>query len=222
MEQPCYKCGQVINEGRVFCLHCGAPQIRVVVAEAAASPAAVGSAPDEAKLPSSESVPILALPISWSMAVKSCGLAALVASVLMFLGLYPIVAMPSAGFLAVVFYRHGQENLAIRPGAGLRLGAFGGLLYFGLIALFTALAAMLPGARAKLHEMVLDSVQKFAASHPDNLQVRDMVAQLNTPEGFVLWLIACGVALLIASIVLGGVGGMLGGAIFGRRGRDRE
>ena len=43
MEQPCYKCRQLVEEGRPFCPHCGAPQIRVLVAEPVA---AVGTGPE--------------------------------------------------------------------------------------------------------------------------------------------------------------------------------
>ena len=41
MEQPCYKCGQTVEEGIPFCPHCSAPQIRVVVAEPAPPPLAI-------------------------------------------------------------------------------------------------------------------------------------------------------------------------------------
>ncbi|HVN19479.1 MAG TPA: hypothetical protein VMU05_11915 [Dongiaceae bacterium] len=193
----------------------------MLVAEPAAVPSGSpvpGAAPHESIAPT-QTLPILAFAISWSKALKSCALAALVATVLMFLGLHPFVAMPSAGFLAVVFYRQGQENLPIRQATGIRLGAFGGLLYFGLIAVFTSVAAVFPEPRAKLHETILDSVQQFATSHSDNPQVQEMLKQIKTPDGFVLWLIVCGVALLVASIVLGGLGGVVGGTIFGRRGR---
>src|SRR3954454_23753498 len=104
MEHPCYKCGQIVEQGRVFCPQCGAPQIRVLLAEAAAAPLAQIPLPAQDEiLPSSRTLPVVAFPMKWSRALKSCGLAALIASALMFLG--PFVTMPSAGFLAVVLYR---------------------------------------------------------------------------------------------------------------------
>src|SRR5437660_9980738 len=33
MEHPCHKCGQAVEDGIPFCSHCGAPQIRVAVAD---------------------------------------------------------------------------------------------------------------------------------------------------------------------------------------------
>jgi hypothetical protein len=91
MEQPCYKCGQMVEEGRMFCPNCRAPQIRVLVAEpvAAASLAQLTEPSNEDILPASQTVPVLALPVQWSHALKPCFLAALAASVLMLLGLHP-------------------------------------------------------------------------------------------------------------------------------------
>lgn len=127
--------------------------------------------------------------------------------------------MLCAGFLAVVFYRQGQQGLAIKPSTAARLGAVSGMFFSGFFALLTALAAMFPDARAKLHEEILVNIQKLAAAHADNPQYQDMVQQMKTPDGFALWLIAFGVAFLIVSLVLGGAGGAVAGAIFGRRER---
>src|SRR3954464_1528145 len=220
MEPPCHKCGEIVEEGRVFCRQCGAPQIRVLVAEAAPAVPQVVAAGQSDILPSSETVPVLALPMKWSRALKSCGLAALIASALMFLGLHPFVTMPSAGFLAVVFYRQGQQNLSLKPGAAFRLGAFGGLLCFGLTALLVSVAAALPQSRAKLYEAILDSAQKLATTHPDKPQFQELLRQLQTPDSLVVLLIAAAIMLLIVSFVLGGLGGVIGGTMFRRRHHD--
>src|SRR5206468_6389886 len=107
MEQPCYKCGQTVEEGTPFCPHCSAPQIRVIIAEPPPLPLAFAAATtthEATVLPASQTVPVLALPMQWSQAFRPCALAAVVASLLMSLGLNPFVAMFSVGFLAVVFY----------------------------------------------------------------------------------------------------------------------
>ncbi len=218
MEQPCYKCGQTVDEGRVFCPHCGAPQIRVLIAEPAAGPSSLPATIQDPTAPAaSETVPVLALPIGWSQALKSCALAALVALVLMVLGLYPFVAMPSAGFLAVVFYRQGQQNLGLRPVAAARLGAFSGLLFFGLTAVFATVAAMVPDLRAKLHEQILEGMRKGASSYPADPRIELMLRKVQTPEGFAMLLILLALFLLVVFTLLGGVGGMIAGTIFGRR-----
>ncbi len=203
----------------MFCPNCAAPQIRVLVAEPV--PAVTLAGPMEASsgagdLPAHQTMPVLALPVQWSRALKPCFLAALIASVLLVMGLYPFVAMPTAGFLSVVFYRQGQQNLAIRRAVAARVGAFAGLLHSGIIVLITALAVVFPDARAKLHEEILNNVQRVAAAHAGSPQFQELLQQLNTPDGFALWLIACGVLLLILSVMLGGAGGAIAGAIFGR------
>src|SRR5271166_1183242 len=146
MEHPCYKCGQLLEEGRPFCPHCLAPQIRVVVAEpvSGSGPFAEDALISQAStvLPATETVPVLALPMRWSHALKPCALAALVASVLMMLGLNLLVAMLSVGFLAVVFYRQGQPNLEVKSWAGARLGALSGLLWFATSAILETLAVV--------------------------------------------------------------------------------
>ena len=102
MEQPCYKCGQVVEQGVPFCPQCAAPQIRVALPEPPTeilAPAAISEG--TVFLPSSRS-PNTALPMRWSTTVQPCALAALAASVLMSLGLNPFVAMFGVGFLSVV------------------------------------------------------------------------------------------------------------------------
>src|SRR5437763_1728658 len=82
------------QEGVPFCPHCSAPQIRVLVAEPTPSPLAFAPAiavQDSDVLPASQTVPVLALPMQWSQAAKPCALAALVAALLMSLGLNPFV-----------------------------------------------------------------------------------------------------------------------------------
>jgi len=224
MEQPCYKCGQTVEEGTPFCPHCSAPQIRVVIAEPAPRPlaysAAAATSQDSDVLPVSQTVPLLALPMQWSQAIRPCALAALVASILMSLGLHPLVAMISVGFLAVVLYRQRQPGIMIKAAAGARLGALSGILSFGMTALLVALAATVPDLRAKLREQMIENVQKWAASHPADPQTQAILAQLKTHEGLVMALVVGSILLFVLSIVLSSLGGALGGAILGRRDRS--
>lgn len=221
MEQPCYKCGQVLEEGRPFCPHCGAPQIRVLIAEPAAA-GAFAQSPTSAlpsSLPATETVPVLAVSGAWSQALKPCALAAIVTTLLMFLGLHPLMAMFSAGFLAIVFSRQRGAG-AINAVTGGKLGALSGFFCFALMALLVAFAAMVPELRTKFREGIIENAQKWSAAHGGDAQVQAALDQMKTPEGFVMMLIFGGILLLISSIVLGALGGALGGSIFGRRDRS--
>jgi hypothetical protein len=223
MEQPCYKCGQVLDEGRPFCPHCGAPQIRVLIAESATAGAfgeIAAASPPPAVLPASETVPVLAVSGAWSQALKPCALSAIVTTVLMFLGLHPLMAMFSAGFLAVVFYRQARSGGAISAGSGGKLGALSGFFCFALMAVLVAFAAMVPELRTKFREGIIENAQKWAAAHGGDAQVQTALDQMKTPEGFVMMLIFGGILLLVFSVILGALGGALGGSIFGRRDRS--
>jgi hypothetical protein len=220
MEQPCYRCGQTVDEGIPFCPHCSAPQIRVMIAEPvpAAAPMADVAVPAQAEaLPASHTVPVLALPMSWSDALRPCALAALVALVLVFLRLYPFVAMGCAGFLAVLFYRQRKPDRLINPRVGARLGILSGFLFFGAIALLLTLISTGQDFRAKLSAQILESAQQFAAAHPGYPEVQAAIEQLKTPEGMVRTLVTGCILFLVFSLLLAAVGGALGGAILGRR-----
>jgi hypothetical protein len=218
MEQPCYKCGQAVEEGIPFCPHCSAPQIRVVVAEPPPGPVAAANlsttSDGTAVLPM---VQVAGLPVRGSPLLKSCALAALVACVLVVLGLNLLVAMIGAGFLSVVFHRQRLRGTAPNSISGAGIGALAGLFFFALITGMMALASAFPDVRSKFREQLVEYVQKVAASRPSEPQLQTLVEQLKTPEGFTIVMIAFGCLLLILAPVIAGIGGALAGALFGRR-----
>jgi hypothetical protein len=220
MEQPCYKCGQILEEGRPFCPHCMAPQIRVVVAQpvAAAAPfSEAASLPQsESPLPASQTVPVLALPMHWSQAIKPCALAALVASVLMLLGLHPLVAMFAVGFLAVVFYRQGHPGTEISSWAGARLGALSGLLWFATSAVLEALVVLLMHKGPEVQKTLLQAVDQ-AASRTSDPQVLAVFDRFKSPDGLQLLMVFFLIFGFFTAVILGAAGGALSGAVLGRR-----
>ncbi len=220
MEQPCYKCRQLVEEGRPFCPHCGAPQIRVLVAEpvAAAGVFAGVTVPSQstADLPASETVPVLALAMRWSQALKPCALAALVASLLMSLGLNPFVAMISVGFLAVVFHRQGRREMIVKPTTGAALGALGGLLWFAMSAIFETSVVIFLHKGPDLRTELIARVQQ-AATQTSDPQVLAVFERLKTPAGLEFLMLTGIFFAFLAAIVLSGLGGAIGAAIFSRR-----
>jgi hypothetical protein len=220
MEQSCYKCGHVIEEGRPFCPHCSAPQIRVVISEpvAAAMPMAeVAAVPQvAASLPARQTVPVLAVPMHWSQAVRPCALAALVASLLMSLGLNPFVAMLAVGFLAIVFYRQGNPGTVLNAAAGARLGALSGLLWFAMSSILEAIVVLVLHKGPEIRQGLLTVIDQ-AASRTNDPQALAMFARFKTPDGIELLMVAGLIAAFLASIVLGSLGGALGGSVLGSR-----
>jgi hypothetical protein len=222
MEQSCYKCRQAVEEGTAFCPHCSAPQIRVVIAEPAAPlayAAAGAESQDSTALPASQIVPVLALPMQWSQALRPCALAALVASLLMSLGLNPFVAMFSVGFLAVVFYRQSQRGIMIKTSSGAALGALGGLLWFAMSSIFEALVVIFLHKGPELRNELLAKIQQ-AASQTSDPQVGAVFERFKSQGGLEFLMLMGLVFAFLASIVLGSLGGALGGAILGRRDRS--
>ena len=219
MENRCYKCGQTVAEGIPFCPHCSAPQIRVVIAEPAQPPLAFATAtatPDSTALPTSPTVPVLALPMRWSQALRPCALAALVAVLLIFLRLYPFVAMISAGFLAVVFYRQRWPGAMIKAATGARIGALSGLLWFAMLSILAALVVVFLHKGPELRNGIITTFQD-AASQTADPNTLALLERAKTPEGFEALILASLVLAFLAAIALGALGGAVGAAILGRR-----
>jgi hypothetical protein len=220
MEQPCYKCRQTVEEGVPFCPHCAAPQIRVVIAEPAPPPLAFAAATsqDSAVLQAAQTVPILALPMQWSQALKSCALAAGIGFLISLLNV--ILAMLAAGFLAVIFNGQRRSGIPLRASQAAKLGALAGILCFGVLSSVIAFGASVPDIRTKMQGEYIENAQKVASWFPANPDIQASIDQLKTPQGFARALTEACVFLFLLSIVVAGLGGILGGAILGRRDRS--
>jgi hypothetical protein len=218
MEQPCYKCGQAVEEGVPFCPHCSAPQIRVVIAEPA--PLAAAATPEGAvALPSTPAAPQIDIPVHWSSAAAPCALAALIASLLISLGLYPVVAMFSAGFLAVILYRHRRPGTIVQAATGARLGALSGLFLFAISSILGTLLVVVLHKGPEIRNELTARINQ-AASRTSDPQALAMLDRLKTPGGLEFLLIFGLVFALFAAIALAGLGGALGGTILGRRNKS--
>jgi hypothetical protein len=209
-----------MEEGRPFCPHCAAPQIRVLIAEPAGAtvPSIEAAAISDmsAGLPASQTVPVLAVPMQWSQALKPCTLAAGVASLLMLLGLNPFVGMVSVGFLAVVFYRQGRPGASIRPGTGARLGALSGLICFAMASIVEAMLVLVLHKGAEIRQALLAAINQAAARTSD-AQALAMFEHFRSPEGLEFLMVFGLLFGLVAAIVLSALSGALGGAVLGSR-----
>lgn len=220
MEKPCYKCGSVMEEGRPFCPHCGAPQIRVIVAEPLSATApmseAVAIPQNGVGLSASQTVPVLAVPMQWSQALKPCALAAGVAALLMLLGLNPFVGMLSVGFLAVVFYRQGNPGSSLRAGTGARLGALSGLICFAMASIVEAVVVLVLHKGSEIRDALLTAVNQAAARTSDP-QALAVFERFKSPEGLQLLMVFGLLFGLVASIVVAAMSGAAGATILGPR-----
>ncbi len=221
MEQPCYKCRQPVEQGVAFCPHCSAPQIRVVIAEAAITGVAIADAP--LNLPGAMSVPtepMLAISSPWSLAVRPCAIAALIAAVGMVCKLIvPVIAVIGAGFLAVSIYRRNNPAALLRAGTGARLGALCGLFCSPMTAVLGALRVLVFREGSEIRKTMLDIVQQSASRYSDP-QSQSALDFLRSPAGLVLFMIVLMIFGCLMFILMGTVGGALGAAVLGRRNRS--
>jgi len=209
-----------MEEGRPFCPHCAAPQIRVLMAEPVAATAALAEGAAipgiAAELPASQTVPVLAVPMHWSQALKPCALAAGLASLLILLGLNPLVGMLSVGFLAIVFYRQGRSGASVRPGNGARLGALSGLICFAMTSIIAALKTLVLHEGMEIRQALVTAVNQAAARTSDP-QALAVLERFRSPEGLEFLMIFGLLFGLVAAIALAAVSGAMGAAILGPR-----
>jgi hypothetical protein len=221
MEQPCYKCGQAVEQGVPFCPHCSAPQIRVVIAEVAMAGVGASDAPlNPPGAAASPSVPMLAISSPWSLAVRPCALAALIAAVGMVCKLIvPVIAVIGAGFLAVSLYRRNNPTALLRAGTGARLGALCGLFCSAMTAALGALRVLALHEGGEIRKTMLDVIQQSASRYSDP-QSQSALELLRSPTGLVLFMIVLLIFGCLMFILMGTVGGALGAAVLGRRDRS--
>jgi hypothetical protein len=226
MEEPCYKCGQMLEEGRVFCPHCRAPQIRVAVADpVAAIPA--DSPVQPGQLAASQTVPVLAVPMRWDQAAQPCAVAAFIGALGMVLRLIvPVVAVIGAGFLAVALYRRRNPEIALRARTGARLGGVCGFFCFGITAILGALrvtilheGAQVRAAVGEIRAALLQNLQLQAGRYSAE-QLQASLDFVRSPGGLVVMLSFLFLLALILFILMGMLGGALGGVGTGRRDRS--
>jgi hypothetical protein len=217
MDHSCHKCGQIIEEGKPFCPQCGAPQIRVPVAEPAEpvhAEVAVMAHAEEPGLPA----PINPVPTRWLFALQPCALAAVVAVGLTILGLNPFVAALGTGFLAVIFARRRGLAISIPAGAGARLGAASAFLFFSISAIVEMFAVVVLHKGAQVRSEMMDKIQQAAARYPGP-EVQPFLDFVKSPDGFAFMVVASLVFGLLAFLILGSVGGAIGATLFRRRDR---
>jgi hypothetical protein len=221
MDHPCYKCGHPVEDGKPFCAQCGAPQIRVAMPEVLPATTSVSGIdvpvfPEAASISQAPSGGFSAT-IAWPIALRTCAIAALIAALLMTLGLMvPLLAALGASFLAVNLYHRSNPAWLVNARSGSRIGAVCGMLFFLIGAVLETLAVAITHSGSQVREKMIEALQT-AASRSNDPQVQAAFDQLKTPEGIALMLVLGMMVLFVVSIAAGGLAGALTGAFIGRR-----
>ena len=217
VEHSCYQCGAAVDEGIAFCPQCNAPQIRVAVGDAIASPTIDSGL--EIKPPGSYKDGLQLTALQWHHALPAAALAGLIAAVMM---LIPVGAfglgMLASGALAVMFYRRRNPVANVTPGIGARLGALSGALGFGIFAIFTATEMLIFRSGGQLRDALLQAIQQSAARSSDP-QAQQMLEYLKTPQGLALMMVLGLIVMGLAFLIFSSLGGALAAALLRRKER---
>lgn len=226
MDHLCHKCGQSVEGGKPFCLHCGAPQIRVAVAEQdEAANAANASSGDLSRLSLDPDTiagalraPIISAGIEWRRAFWCCVAAAVISVVVASSRLIaPLFAVLGSGILAVLLYYRRNPGPPATARSGATIGAVTGLISAGVSGLFFAILVAVLHAGGEAQKQMMDALQQFVTKANDP-QVQATFDLLRTPEGLnkLMWGM---IGLFLVSIAAGCISGALTGALLGRRKR---
>jgi hypothetical protein len=223
VEHPCHRCGFSVPDDSPFCSDCGAPQVRFsrteIVAESVSVSPPAGASPSieplqaDAHIETDRRVSNRERSIALKSALKGGAIAAA-------LCLFPmgfVLAMPLAGFLAVLFY--GRQSWRAEPSrrSGFRLGTLAGFFGFVIFAALAAIIIVASGDADQFRRQYLEALQRAHAHYSDPQQLRTL-EYLMTPQGLTIGLAVSVVLIGIFFVLLSGVGGAVSASILRRKG----
>ena len=217
----------MVEDGRPFCPHCRAPQVRVLVAapDIEAAPSTEGARPSSVSLDSASEgsasdhsfrqIPqagLFASPgaLDRRIAVRAAiqaGVLGLLISVIPFLGIV------LTGALAVYLYRR-AGGLSLTPSAGSRLGGAAGAVTFAISSVFMAVRIIFFHALQEYQDVMLKVANALGLNSADP-EVQDMVHRLSTPSGLAITLLFS----LVIGVALAAIGGAVASAVLHPRPR---
>jgi hypothetical protein len=163
---------------------------------------------------------MLGISSPWSLAVRPCALAALIAAVGMVCKLVvPVIAVIGAGFLAVAIYRRNNPTARLRAGTSARLGALSGLFCSAITAVLGALRVLALNEGGEIRKTMLEVLQQTASRYPDP-QSQSALEFLRGPAGLAFFMLVVLIFGSLIFILMGTIGGALGAALMGRRDRS--
>ena len=190
-----------MDDGRPFCPHCGAPQVRVLVEPSAPEPLSAPAYPQIVPHPSHSDTGL-----DRRIAVRAAIQAGLLGLVI---GLLPFVGIVLTGALAVFLYRRAGGS-PLSAAAASRLGAAAGTVSFAVSSFFMIVRIVVFHAQQEYQDIMLKMATAFGLD-PKAPDVQEMIHMMATPGGLA-------VALLF-SLIIGVALAAIGGAVAGSLGR---
>jgi MFS family permease len=152
-----------------------------------------------------------------SIAVRSALKGGAIAAGLCLVPMGFVLAMPLAGFLAVLFYRRQSWRAEPSHRSGFKLGTLAGFFGFVIFAALAAILIMASGDRDEFRKQSLEALQRAHARYSDPQQLRTL-EYLMTPQGLTLGLVVSAIILGTLFVLLSGVGGAVSASIWRRKG----
>ncbi len=155
-------------------------------------------------------------------ALRTAILVGVIAGMLTLLPNVPILVliMIAAGAVSVPVYR-ARIGRNVAGAEGFRLGSLTGLFCSLLKTVVSVAAILIPEGRAEMMKQLDAQVATAMARNADPASqemVRKMAEWFRTPDGFATMFMIGLVVVLLFSMLLSGLGGLLGASFFGRQG----
>jgi hypothetical protein len=196
-------CGAQLVEDAVFCHKCGKPQRPIGAVEPEALPEPT---------PAVQALPAMPRPMPLgfqnAVAVRIAFSVAMIAALLSWVPLLPILLWPAAGYFAVLFYRRRTGALLSVQG-GVRLGWITGVINFAITSLINVVPGVLSGGLRERFQ-----AQVKSASDPNVQQA--LAKMLETGTGLASLILVVVFLLFIFITGLSMAGGALGAKLAGR------
>lgn len=238
MAHTCPNCGAAVEDNKRYCGECGAPQD---VASSASEDRRPGTepmppgTPGEMQPPAQPVYPAVHLggkpPRSdRSLFVRSGLIAGVIGTLAILMGglfaagaaaaLQPFafLLMIATGGVAVTFYTR-RAHAGISTGRGLKLGLLAGFFGALLLLAITMLGLASSESRAEFRKAVTDTLNTAAAANADTAAkdfAARMISGINTTGGLVAFLLLMMGFAGVVFLILAGLGGAVGAAVFGR------
>lgn len=219
MQHPCNQCGSSVENDSPFCANCGAPQVRF--AEPITERPILTIREAESAYASAETPPSAAVsPVTAAAHSRAILRSAIYGGAVgAFLSAVPyafVVALPLAGYLAVLFYARRMNGARVTRRLGLRLGALTGVFSYTIFILLAGFETMSPQNGGQLRQEMLNRLQHAMAANPDP-QTSQLLAYFQTPQGLAI-LMACGMAfMLLIFCFLAGISGAISAEMLSRK-----
>jgi len=217
VEHACNRCGAAVEDGIPFCQSCGAPQIRVALAETSglSNPAMTAGSSDDIHLPTHPLSWSELHGLNWSIGLRTAILSGVISAVAAMItsAVIPVpqfsllMWMLGGGIISVLIYRRARP-IPLTPKNGGKLGALSGVVAFALFFILYSVQALVSKHASEMRSTLEQQLRDQAARSGDPA-LQHMIEPLLTPQGMSIVIAASLVVSFLLFVILSAIGGAL-------------